>query len=178
MREALLSVLPILISMTVVNLVMPHITPRLKKRAERDNANAGAQREVRIDKAMSLFYKIAIIFLTLVSIVFMIPQVCEVAELDYVTMLLIFGIGLASFYLSTWVMLRQVKYNDEYFEYINALGLRKKFVYEEIVKIKYTLGIVRVSTSKKSFIIFKGFSGCDEFVTFIKNKNANVTLIK
>lgn len=177
MREALLAVLPILIAMIVVNLVVPRIMPRLKKREEIDNKNACVQREVRIDKAVSLFFKIAIIFVTLVSIAFMIPQVCEVAELDYVTMLIICGIMLVVMYLSTWAMLRQVQYNDEYCVYINALGLRKKFAYEDIVKIKYTLGFVRVSAAKKSFLIFKTFAGCDEFVAFVKEKNPNVTII-
>ncbi|MDE6618879.1 MAG: hypothetical protein K2K13_07680 [Clostridiales bacterium] len=181
MRGALLSVLPILIAMIVVNLVMSYIAPRLKKREEKDNKNAAAQREVRTDKALSLFYKIAVVFITLVClafvIVFMIPQAREALEDDGITLLIIFGICLVAIYISTWVMLRQVKYNDQYCEYINALGLRKRFAYEDIIKVKYSLGIVRVSTAKKSFIIFKTFAGCGEFVAFIKEKNPNVTII-
>lgn len=72
MREALLSVLPIFIAMIVVNLVMPSIMPRLKKREEKDNETAAAQREVRLDKAISLFYKIAVVFITLVCLAFFI----------------------------------------------------------------------------------------------------------
>ena len=181
MREALLSILPILIAMIVVNLVMPKIMPRLKKREEKDNENAAAKKEVRIDKALSLFYKIAVVFITLVCLAFiivlMIPQAREELEDDIITLLTIFGICLVGIYISTWVMLREVKYNDNYCEYINAIGLRKRFAYGDIIKVKYTFGFVRVSTAKKSFLIFKSFAGCDEFVAFIKEKNPNVTII-
>ena len=181
MLEALLSILPILIVMIVVNLVMPRIIPRLMKREEKDNENAVAKREVRIDKAISLFYKIAVVFITLVClafiIFFMIPQAREALEDDSITLLIIFGISLVAIYISTWIMLKEVKYNDQCCEYINALGLRKRFSYEDIIKVKYTFGFVRVSTAKKSFSILKAFAGCDEFVAFIKEKNPNVTII-
>lgn len=177
MRAALLSVLPTIISMMVVTLV----APRIKKRVEIDESKAIAQNEVRPAKALSIFFRIGLVFITLVFIGFiiclLIPEVADELRDDYVVLLIIFGVSLVAIYIVNWVMIKRVICNDEYCVYINALGIRKKFLYEDIVKIKYTLGIIRVSTNKKSFTVFKSFLGVGAFIECIKDKNPNLIVI-
>ena len=178
MREALLSILPMMIAMTVVNLVMPSIVPKLKKRELEDNAKAAQKMEVRMDKYLALFYKIGCIFVTCVAIVFMIPAVCEAIDLYYVGTLIVCLVGLTVIYLSSWLMLKRVDYTDEYFEYTNAIGIRKRFSYDDVTKVKITAGIIRIYVGKKSFFIFKAYAGSEIFVQFIAQKNPQAGIVK
>lgn len=181
MREALLSVLPIIIAMMAVTLIMPHIMPRIIKHVEIEESKAIAEKEVRTEKAFSIFLRIGLVFITFAFIGFiiclLIPEVAEELKDDYEIILIIFSVSLVGIYILNWVMIKRVKYNNEYCVYINALGIRKKFTYEDITKIKFTLGIVRVSTHKKSFIIFESFPGFWEFFEYIKDKNPDLIII-
>ena len=178
MREALLAILPMMIAMTMVNLVMPSIVPKLKKREIEDNAQAAQKMEVRMDKRMALFFRIGCIFVTCVAIAFMIPAVCEAIELNYVGTLVVCLVLLTVMYLSSWVMLKRVEYTDEYFEYTNPIGMRKRYTYDDVVKIKITAGIIRIYVGKKSFTFFKAYAVSEIFVRFIAQENPQVGIIK
>lgn len=162
----------------VLSIVMPIIIPKLQKREKEDNKKAVEKREVRMDRLLTRFYKFGCVFISLGAIVFLIPQVCEVMEVPYVVMFVICCVFLALMYSSSWIMLKRVDYTDEYFEYTNPLGRKKRFMYSDVEKVKYTAGIIRIyANNKKSFIIFKAYAGSNEFVMFIKEKNQQVEII-
>lgn len=178
MTRVLTTLTSSLVALIVVNTIMPFILPKLKKREIEDNKRAVNKKEVRMDKAITRFYKFACVFITLCAVVFMIPQVCEVMEASYITVLIICFVGLTLVYLSSWLMLKRVDYTDEYCEYTNPMGFKKRFAYSDIVKVKYTGGIIRItSNNKKSFTVFKAYAGSNDFVLFVKEKNPQVQII-
>lgn len=167
-----------MIGLTVVNLVLPLITPKLKKREIEDNVKATEKREVRMSKVMMLFYRVGTVFVTCVAIIFMIPAICDLIDLNYVGTLVVCLIGISLMYISSWLALKHVDYADEYFEYTNAIGMRKRFKYEDIAKVKITAGIIRIFVGKKSFFFFKAYAGSEAFLQFVTQKNPNVEIIK
>ena len=178
MTRALVSLSSSLVALVFVHTVMPFILPKLQKREIEDNKRAVNKQEVRMDKLITRFYKFACVFVTLVAVVFMIPQVCEVMEVSYTAVLIVCCIGLALVYLSSWLMLKRVAYTDEYCEYTNPFGLKKRFAYSDIATVKYTGGIIRITANnKKSFTVFKAYAGSNDFVMFIKAKNPQVQII-
>lgn len=130
-----------------------------------------------MDKMLTRFCKFGCVFISLIAIVFLIPQVCEAMEVSYVVMFAICCVFVVIMYLSAWVMLKRVNYTDDTVEYTNPLGLKKRFMYSDIEQVKYTAGIIRIiANNKKSFFIFKAYAGSNEFVMFIKEKNPQVLI--
>ncbi len=177
MHATFITIISGLVVAILLNIIMPHILPKLMKRMESSAAEVVERREVRMDKTITRFYKGATVFVSVVAVPFMIPQVCAYLDINYLVNVIVWCVGLTLVYLSTWIMLKRVEYNDEYFVYINAFGLRRRFGYDEIVKIKYTLGVARISTGKKSFTLF-AYLGRDEFIAFITDKNKSVEILR
>ena len=165
----------LLLSVLAMVIMFVYLLPKWKKREKEENKIAKARRIVELTPQIRRFVATATGLLGLYTLALAIfPSLSVAMGIPYGHLLIQYGIPLLFDCIALMFFFVRINYTEEGFEYINAFGYKRKFRYDEVVRIIDNGGNVRVITTRKKIILFNVFSGVRDFTAYVKLQNSNV----
>lgn len=173
--EFILNLISMFLAELLGNLIPAHFVPIFKKREQKNEELAKKYNYVKMDKKIISIFKIYSVFAIVIAIIiFAFPKfIKNTLGFNYIATIILWWMPLIFNTIILYLMLIEVKYDDEHIIVKKPLLKPKIYKFSEITDFSKT-GNLKVKTLKGNFILFKAMAGTQTLREILTSKTNNV----
>lgn len=166
----IIRILSSFLAIIITEIILAQVIPIFKRKERLQNIVAGNTKKIFLDKFLYKMFFACFIIVYIVGIVLIcFPVLCEIMRFDYTITLIVWWIP-TIFSSTVFVVLnKEVVYDENSFTVRNAFGIRKTYLYSEIIFFQKKRNM-KIKTQTGNILIPNALYGVDAFYIFLKGK--------
>ena len=158
------------LAMIITEIILAQVMPKLKRKEREQNVVAKDSKKVYLDKFLYRIYFAWFIIVYVIGIVLIcFPVLCQIMGFDYTTTLIVWWIPCILCSALFIFINKEVVYDENGFTVRNAFGIRKTYLYSEIISFHKNRNM-KIRTKKGNVLLANALYGTDAFYTFLREK--------